>query len=381
MSVHALTVIAKVKPGEEESLRQVLKDIGPGMFAKSSSTHVANFVILNDKENGPRLFFTSYYDGDLRDYLRELLQVAPQMHKIWDKCEGYTGPRAFMRFIRRHAHPAQALFIALRNESVQSIRREKAIRQQIEQFLSLEEVARYMRKPGLAPFFDLLSQIPRKRALPNPLQLLTTKLWKLAHGAFFGIYLAFARWYGSLIVDNNFVSVAADVGKQMHTTVTDTLASQDQMTNMIEVKPGYRLRIRLALAMLNFLARYGFEPGDLAGVKTIHFACWVLVDGGKRLLFQSKFDGSWENYMGDFVDKVSWGLDAVWENTVNYPSAGMRDIWAFKRFIRDHQFEFQIAYSAYPQETVTNIITSDYLCAPLGRGFDPTTVEGWLGRL
>ena len=97
-------------------------------------------------------------------------------------------------------------------------------------------------------------------------------------------------------------------------------------------------------------------PSDMAGVTTIHFARWMMVDRGKRMLFQAQFDGSWENYMGDFADKVSWGLDAIWGNCVGYPSAGMKDIDAFKRFIRDRQYANLVDYFAYPNESVLNIM-------------------------
>ncbi|MGH9278722.1 MAG: hypothetical protein ACRD12_11560, partial [Acidimicrobiales bacterium] len=156
---------------------------------------------------------------------------------------------------------------------------------------------------------------------------------------------------------------------------------QNQMTNLTILKPGHQAYVRVALAFTDFLAKYGYPPGELAGVHTIHFARWVLLDGGRYLLFQGNFDGSWENYMGDFVDKIAWGLDAIWGSTIGYPSAGMRDIDAFKRYIRERQFIPQATYSAYPMQTVLNIVRSFEVCGPLSARFDLDSTRRWLQLL
>ena len=44
-----------------------------------------------------------------------------------------------------------------------------------------------------------------------------------------------------------------------------------------------------------------------------------MIDNGRRLLFLSNFDGSWENYLDDFIDKASIGLTGVWSNTLKFP--------------------------------------------------------------
>ena len=57
----------------------------------------------------------------------------------------------------------------------------------------------------------------------------------------------------------------------------------------------------------------------LAGVKTIHFARWTFIDDRRRMLFTSNYDGSLENYMDDFIDKIAWSLNAAFSNGVGYP--------------------------------------------------------------
>ena len=87
------------------------------------------------------------------------------------------------------------------------------------------------------------------------------------------------------------------------------------------MKPGLfrRATATVVLGVVNFGTRHLFNRGSLTGVKTIHFARWVFLDGKRRIIFASNYDGSLESYMGDFIDKVAWGLNAVFSNGVGYP--------------------------------------------------------------
>ena len=39
-------------------------------------------------------------------------------------------------------------------------------------------------------------------------------------------------------------------------------------------------------------------------VRTIHFAHLTLISNGSRLLFLANFDGTWNNYLVDFIEKA-----------------------------------------------------------------------------
>ena len=91
---------------------------------------------------------------------------------------------------------------------------------------------------------------------------------------------------------------------------------QNQFSALSFRKPAW---IRLAtpvvfLWLARFAVRYFFDRESIAGVKTIHFARWTFIDGRRRMLFTSNYDGSLESYMGDFIDIVAWGLNAVFSN-------------------------------------------------------------------
>jgi hypothetical protein len=83
---------------------------------------------------------------------------------------------------------------------------------------------------------------------------------------------------------------------------------------------------------------------------------WLLIDDGRRLVMLSDYDGSWENYIDEFAEMILSGLDAIWETSLGFPPDGARDLPAFKRFLRAHQVPAEVFFSAYPDQTVLNIL-------------------------
>jgi hypothetical protein len=98
---------------------------------------------------------------------------------------------------------------------------------------------------------------------------------------------------------------------------------QNPFTAVGEVKAGVvrRVTMRVALAGLGFACRHSFAHDNLAGVTSIHFARWVPLDDGERLIFASSYDGSLESYMDDFISRLAWGINLVFSNGVGFPKA------------------------------------------------------------
>ena len=123
---------------------------------------------------------------------------------------------------------------------------------------------------------------------------------------------------------------------------------------------------QVKLFAANIGARNLFGDSDLSGVKTIHFARWIFMDGGRRVLFCSNYDGSLENYMSDFVDLVAWGLNVVFGQGEGYPRTvfglfkGAEDELKFRTFLRNRQIPARswAWYSAYPNLTALNLQTN-----------------------
>jgi hypothetical protein len=124
----------------------------------------------------------------------------------------------------------------------------------------------------------------------------------------------------------------------------------------------------------------------LSGIPSIHFAHWSLIDGGRRLLFVSNFDGSWENYLDDFIDKAHDGLTAVWSNTVGFPRTqflihgGATDGPRFKAVARDGQMVTNAWYSAYRDLTVQGIDNNSSIREHLFSSLDAAQTAVWLQR-
>ena len=144
--------------------------------------------------------------------------------------------------------------------------------------------------------------------------------------------------------------------------------------------------LRFVLAAINFVARFWANNGNLGGIPSIHFARWAVLDKGRRLLFLSNFDGSWENYLGDFIDKAAGGLTAIWSNTLGFPRtwllvlAGARDEQRFKDFARKGQLGTEVWYTAYKELSVQNVNNNSRIRAGLyGSMSEPEALE-WLRR-
>ncbi len=103
--------------------------------------------------------------------------------------------------------------------------------------------------------------------------------------------------------------------RQLLENENQTKIVQNHMASITIVKPGWLRRTALwsVLWAVNLLARARATHGELSGIPSIHFAHWSMIDNGRRLLFLSNFDGSWENYLDDFIDKAArrpdWGLE------------------------------------------------------------------------
>ena len=138
---------------------------------------------------------------------------------------------------------------------------------------------------------------------------------------------------------------------------------------------------------LRHSTRHIYNHGSLTGVTTIHVARWIYLDDKRRLVFASSYDGSLESYMDDFIDKVAWGLNAVFSNGVGYPrtnwlvSGGAQNEQAFKDYLRQRQVLAQLWYAAYDRLTAVNLQTNARIRAGLYGSMDVAEAAAWLRLL
>lgn len=139
---------------------------------------------------------------------------------------------------------------------------------------------------------------------------------------------------------------------------------QNHLASMVLVKPGV-LRgavIRVALRLLKQFVPLVAASGYLSSMRTIHFAHWTLVGNTGRLMFLSNFDGTWQSYLDDFIDKAHRGLTLAWGNCVGFPRTtdlindGATHGSQFKAWARQSQTQNILWYSAYKDLTVNQVL-------------------------
>jgi hypothetical protein len=151
--------------------------------------------------------------------------------------------------------------------------------------------------------------------------------------------------------------------------------SQNHFVSVTPVKPGWlrQVVLRIVLFLTNHLARILYDPRGLAGIPSIHFARWQLLDGGRRLMFATNYDGGWGGYLGDFVAIAAFGMNAIWGNTGGFPRTfylffgGVTDEQRFKCYARNSQFETLLWYQRYPDLSLAAIRRNSELREELAR--------------
>ena len=123
-------------------------------------------------------------------------------------------------------------------------------------------------------------------------------------------------------------------------------------------------------------------------IGTIHFAHWMVIEGGGRGFFCSNYDGSHEAYMDDFINKTGFGLNLSFSSSIGYPITNWllaRGAWLeqdFKRFQRHHQIPTDVWYKAYPGLTARDLARN----SRIRNGFEKTAmnddeIRRWLAEI
>jgi hypothetical protein len=141
----------------------------------------------------------------------------------------------------------------------------------------------------------------------------------------------------------------------MTTSINDYRAGQkagarSEFLAIADVIPGHEETLRQTLAQaMN-------DPHIQQAIKqigTLHEARFVLLDGGKRLMFASSFDGPWDTYIDDFArTDIGRAFDDTWQHAQGYPGVKSPDI---KEWFKEHTVVAGNYLAAYPKPTVKEI--------------------------
>lgn len=433
MAHTVMTFVTRVKPERVDELRALLKEIGDDPehnahlpFRDLNSLHFSSLVLHDSAEQksyGPRLVFENNFDGPLGSFLDELHRVAaPGLHQIYSCCEGgefqAEDGQGLLAYLRRHVVRPNAYHIGNTGRSVERVIQEHSLRDALE--TNADTLVKNPSQSSAQQFREQLQSFVRSRAEfkglrevgPRQTFLEIVVPWlKISLIAGILLLAIFIRLPWSLLLApllafilaaylvvlrrkeaTDYVSSGTanpDNVRQLVDKEDRTHSVQNHMASITIVKPGWFRRATLwgVLFVVNVLARARATHGELSGIPSIHFAHWSLIDGGHRLLFLSNFDGSWENYLDDFIDKAHAGLTAVWSNTVGFPrtqfliQGGATDGPRFKAVARNSQTVTDAWYSAYRDLTVQGIDNNSSIREQLFSPLSEKATLAWLRRL
>jgi hypothetical protein len=419
----AVTVVAEVQPGQVDELRTLLgtmsADAGGNPILPLGAlpgVHFARLLLLEetvDLDGAPlpaRLIYLSDVDGSVGRHLGALVAVGGEgLDRLFGGCRGYPAPATpagRLAFLRASLTRPDAAYVNTVGRTSRQILQEATLREALEGFLdgrdwsgtdpaeirsAIEEFV--AARPDLAwarspaPGLGLVAQArlwTERVALVAVGLVLLPALVVVLPVLVVMVRIHERRELGQTIHDPASVPGGRDVRER------EDLVTQNPFSAVGYVKPGRfrRMTTTLLLRVVDVAARQIYNHGRLAGIRTIHFARWIFLDDKRRMLFASNYDGSLESYMDDFIDKVAWGLNAVFGNGVGYPPTrwlvlgGANDEEAFKAFLRSHQLPTQVWYSAYPRLTAANVENNAVIRAGLASTrSSPKEIAAWLARL
>jgi hypothetical protein len=390
-----LTLVATVKPGEEKTLNDVLFSISNNRennpyinFSKIKSIHFGRWLVIYDDLNGYRFVFSCTYNGEFDDVIKEIADATPGLDAIWGKCTEYTGRDNFLEFAHGSFMPAAYRFFAFPNESPQAIRDKITIRSRLQKI-----AGNYPNPEDVKTFLDSLhrvSKVPFWTAVEKITGWLSAQALAGGRGVLNSVGDVMARFFANwglkphVATPYSLIGTPEEQKKHIQHLLeldrNETPFAQNQFTLVAEIRSERYLRLRFLMMVGGLLTDYGYPPGSLIGVFTIHSLYWVILDGGQRAILCTNYDGNWSSYLGDFA-RLATLLDALFNNVKGYPPSGLRQVNLFNSWIRGAQLICPLYYSAYPNETVLNIIRDREIAATLGQEMGYDSVERLLELL
>jgi hypothetical protein len=391
-----IMIVAPINPDREGELRSLLAGMtlqpgvyNPGnsliLFQQINTLHFARFVILED---GTREDLLAYgdplassvkslsllcdFDGEVDSFVSDIVASAgPGLVRIFSCCASPPSLANLISWLHSHSARASASYVNWIGRTVIQTREEELLYRTLERQITTlnienetprdiwQELQHFVEEEQTAGRITLTpeSRTPWGWRIQNilhcvgiPFVLLVFSPLILLYLPFFLIQLRIHEKTDPVIAPRPSISHSHDLA-----ILEDHLVA-NQFSAYGNLKPGpfRRWTITAVFLAIDYTARHIFNRGFLARVVTIHFARWVFLDGHKRAFFASNYDGSLEAYMGDFINKVAWGLNVVFSNGLGYPktnwliSGGAKDELTFKDYLRRHQLPTQVWYNATP---------------------------------
>ena len=398
-------VLGAIIPEREAELRSLLESMNdaPGHvdpnnamipFGQFDTVHVARFVILKDNSPGdvrayglPRrdypvyLAFLGNVDGEADTFLEDVARRAsPGLRAIFSCCKGFKSETDLVDWMKRNSRFPAAAYTNWRGRTVRRVREDAALHDALEKYVQSNTAALAGLSPrgihvALRRFVDaerFAGRLTLSKESPTPLKWCVDNLVRFIGPPLLtllaspilipvaGIFLARIQCLEK--TDPEF-SLRVDQAYSDGLAKFEDHDVTNQFSIMGSIKPG-SVRLWTAIFVLravDYFARHVYNRGRFARIRTIHFARWVFLDNRQRMAFFSDYDGSFESYMDDFINKVGFGLNVVFSNFIGYRRTnwlifdGCADEPRHKELERHHTIPTQAWYKAYPGLTAVDL--------------------------
>lgn len=406
MKQNALTLITPVDEQHIASLKKVLKDRKDDLktaLRSIGTIHYARWVIIDgetlDNEVLPaQLVFASNFDGDVLIHIQDLIKhLGTLLDDIYKNTTDYN-PHSKVEFLVKTRIKEAAFYQGSPGRTVVEIAREKALHQELFNQIragnwegkSARQIHEILQTKVLAmPQFAWAKEkvkVPRI----NILGLIVCFTVLLVLSPILILWAVYIQ-----VFHENFDKPLNETPNQLDDKhINDMQADEDyefqnQFSQIINMKPGKARLITVngLYLLTRVLIKLMFVKGKLMGIPTIHFARWIQVNNKRRMLFFSNFDGSWTQYLGDFIDKSGWGLTGIFGNTEGFPRSlflifkGAYDERHFLAWSRKWQIKTQFWYAADTSQSIKNINNNTLIRNELSQSLSESKAKIFLARI
>jgi hypothetical protein len=418
ISQNPLTLLTPVRTDCFEKLNGILEKFKVGLnvglnekFNQLGTLHYARWFILRedsfrDKPAFPlkeRLVFSSNFDGGIEEHVADLVAIFPEyFDELYDCCEEYPEPaqrntETRKRYLLRWKVNTTAFYIGAPDRSLKQIQQEDELKNFIWNFVnqnnwngkSAVQIQKIIQQEvDKIPGFEWSKKQVHVKGTNWPGMILMSLIILILSPVLI-LWILFLHFFHERR-DKNYYGKRSQLNDNLvrRLETDEDLFSQNQFTQVLVMKPG-KVRLITVHALMLFartLIKNFFVKGKLMGIPTIHFARWVLIDNSKHMMFFSNFDGSWNQYLCDFIDKSGWGLTSIFSNTKNFPktnfvfTGGAYDEEHFLAWSRGTQVLTQVWYSAYHHLSIKNIVNNTLIRNELRKNLSEKQAQLFLKR-
>ncbi|WP_268036348.1 hypothetical protein [Algoriphagus sp. PAP.12] len=394
MKQNAITFLVPIIPEKIhellDQLKAIKKDSRNGISKELDATaiiHYARWVVIDHGKSWigdtvkrePKLLFVVDYDGNKNEMLQKLFDNSGMLiDLVYVFCKDYPTLNSIttedrIAFFNRHIIKDAAVYIGAPGRTVDQIQKEKKLRNYIREYIDSQSWK------GV-PAQTIHSRI-KDQVLSNPdfgfLNEQSVSMPRINYVGMFFLGIVLLALLPLLIIwalivhffyerkDENFTRKRSQLSNELlkELEIAEDWQHQNQFSQLVDMKEGNvrLISIKFMFLLSNFLIKFIFNQGKLMGIPTIHFAKWVMFEKNSRVLFFSNFDGSWQQYLGDFIDNSGWGLTGIFSNTKVFPKTNFLITGGayleeyFLAWSRNSEVVTNYWYSAYPDLSIKNI--------------------------